>query len=461
MFRYSRTVTLTFSASVECPSCRFCPCSAERYRCEKIPRTLRSGVRGIAQGWNLTRSHALSIYANALKGVDLRPSTSSTSRPLAFAPRASGYLRLMMSTEKHSPEDVALSLTLAIVRSSPAPLLLLDGQLTIIAASTSFCSVFSVDAAQLTGQALYALDEGKWDNPELRSLLTATMSGEATLAARDVDLQQSRRPVRHLIVQARRLSYLDLEQTRILVAVSDVTHARADATLKEESARADQVLLEEVRHRVANSLQIIASVLLLNARTTKSEETRVHLENAHHRVMSVAALERLLSTSEDGDINVHAYFTRLCESISASMIGDVEQIALIVEGGDGVVEARVSVSLGLIVTELVINALKHAFPDGRPGTITVDYNFHGPNWVLCVRDDGVGMPLIAPVRTGLGTSIVAALASQLHASVEITPEHPGTQVSITHIRIALVEDEPEAASEPLAGARSASIAIKS
>ncbi len=143
------------------------------------------------------------------------------------------------------------------------------------------------------------------------------------------------------------------------------------------------------------------------------------------------------------------------------MIGDVGQIALIVEGGDGVVEARVSVSLGLIVTELVINALKHAFPDGRPGIITVDYNFHGPNWVLCVRDDGVGMPLIAPVRTGLGTGIVAALAAQLHASVEITPEHPGTQVSITHTRIALVEDEPEAASEPLAGARPASIAIKS
>ena len=366
-----------------------------------------------------------------------------------------------MSTEKHSHEDIALSLTLAIVKSSPAPLMLLDGQLTIIAASTSFCSVFSVDAAQLTGKQLYALDDGKWDNPALRSLLTATMSGEGALAARDVDLQQSRRPVRHLIVQARRLIYLDLEQTRILVAVSDVTHARADATLKEESARADHVLLQEVRHRVANSLQIIASVLLRNARTTTSEETRGHLENAHHRVMSVAALERLLSTSEDGDIKVYAYFTRLCESISASMIGDVDQIALVVEGGDGVVEARVSVSLGLIVTELVINALKHAFPDGRPGIITVDYNFHGPNWVLCVRDDGVGMPLTAPVRTGLGTSIVAALAAQLHASVEITPKHPGTQVSITHTRIALVEDEPEAASEPPAGARPASSAIRS
>ena len=152
--------------------------------------------------------------------------------------------------------------------------------------------------------------------------------------------------------------------------------------------------------------------------------------------MSVAALERLLSTSEDGHIEVHAYFTRLCESISASMIGDVDQISLIVEGGDGVVEARVSVGLGLIVTELVINALKHAFPDGRPGKITIDYNFDGPNWILCVRDDGVGMPLIAPVRTGLGTSIVAALARQLHASVEISPKHPGTQVSIAQTEIA-------------------------
>ncbi|WP_233503533.1 sensor histidine kinase [Sphingomonas psychrotolerans] len=378
-----------------------------------------------------------------------------------FHPRAFGFPRLIMSAEKHSPEDVALSLTLAIVTSSPEPLLLLDGQLTIIAASTSFCSVFGANAAQLTGQPLYALDDGEWDSTQLRSLMVATMSGEGTLDARDIDVQRPQQQVRHLIVQARRLVYLDLEQTRILVAVSDVTDARADMTLKEEAARGNRVLLQEVRHRVANSLQIIASVLLRNARTTTSEETRGHLQNAHHRVMSVAALERLLSTSEDGDIEVHAYFTRLCESISASMIGEVDQISLTVEGGDGVVEARVSVSLGLIVTELVINALKHAFPDGRPGKITVDYNFHGPNWILCVRDDGVGMPLTAPVRTGLGASIVAALAGQLNALVEVTPAHPGTQVSIKHTRIALVEDEPEAASELLTAARPASSAIGS
>ena len=357
-----------------------------------------------------------------------------------------------MPAQGHSSEDVALSLTLAVVMSSPAPLLLLDGQLTVIAASTSFCDVFGADVTDLTGQSLYALDGGEWDNPQLRSLMSATVSGEGAQDARDIDLNRPRRPVRHLIVQARRLVYLDLEQTRILVAVSDVTEARADATQKEDAARENNVLLQEVRHRVANSLQIIASVLMQNARKITSDETRGHLKDAHHRVMSVAALERLLSTSEAGDVEVQAYFTRLCESISASMISEPDQISLTVEGGEGVVEARVSVSLGLIVTELVINALKHAFPNGRRGKITVDYNFHGPNWILCVRDDGVGMPRPAPLQTGLGTSIVRALAGQLNASVEVTPERPGTQVSIRHTQISLVADDPETASEPLAAA---------
>jgi two-component sensor histidine kinase len=357
-----------------------------------------------------------------------------------------------------SPEDVALSLTLAVVIASPAPLLLLDGELTVIAASTSFCDVFGASATELAGQSLYDLDAGEWDSPQLRPLMTLAVNGEGTLDARDIELKRPRWPIQHLIVQARRLVYLDLEQTRVLVAVSDVTDAHADATLKDAALLESTLLLHEVRHRVANSLQIIASVLLQNARKTESIETRSHLKNAHNRVMSVAALERLLSTSRDGDVEVQAYFTSLCDSISASLIGETDQISLTVEGGDGLVEARILVSLGLIVTELVINALKHAFPEGRQGKITVDYNFHGPNWVLCVSDDGIGMPLTAPTRTGLGTSIVGALARQLSASVEVTPKRPGTQVSIKHIQIALVDDEADA-NEPLPSAQSTPSAI--
>lgn len=366
-----------------------------------------------------------------------------------------------MPPKQHSPEDVALSLTLAIVTSSPEPLLLLDSQLCVVSASTSFCAAFGLIPARLPGHALWALGDGEWDNPQLLSLMKEALSGDGMPDACEMGLQRPGRQVQHLIVHARRLAYLDLEQTRILVTVSDVTESRADAELKEAAVQRSHVLLQEVRHRVANSLQIIASVLLRNARATTSEETRSHLQNAHYRVMSVAALERLLSTSEDGIVEVNAYFTRLCESISASMMSEVDHISLVVEGGAGVVEAKVSVSLGLIVTELVINSLKYAFPDGRPGKITIDYDFHGPNWALCVRDDGVGMPLTAPAGTGLGTNIVAALAAQLNACVEISAGHPGTQVSIKHVQVALVNAEPEPTSDPIRAERPASVAIGS
>jgi two-component system, sensor histidine kinase PdtaS len=358
-----------------------------------------------------------------------------------------------------NPEDVALSLTLAIVASSPAPLLLLDGQLKIIAASVSFSEQFAAGSAGLAGQTLYALGTGEWDMPEMRTLMTSTVSDNVVAGAREMNFERFQRPTRRLIVEARRLDYLDLAQTRILIAVSDVTDARADAALKDAALRHINVLLQEVRHRVANSLQIIASVLLQNARKTDSDETRGNLQDAHQRVMSVAALERMLSNSDDGDVAVHGYFTSLCDNITGSLIGGPDQTSLTVEGGDGLVEARVAVSLGLIVTELVVNALKYAFPDGRPGKIIVDYNFHGPNWVLCVRDDGVGMPPAGEVRTGLGTSIIQALARQLNAIVEIVPESPGTKVSIHHAQIALVQDEPESAAElptkqPASGAAS-------
>ena len=289
-------------------------------------------------------------------------------------------------------EEAALSLTMAVVGSSPGPLLLLDGDFNVVAASASFASTFEIDPGGVPGRPLSSLGDGEWDTPQLRSLLQATMSGAAKIEAYEIDLNRPGRSVRTLVIHAQRLVYLDLENVRLLVAVSDVTDARADEKLKDDVLRQNLILLQEVRHRVANSLQIIASVLLQNARRTPSDETRGHLKDAHHRVMSVAALERQLAGTGDGGVELHTYFTNLCDSIAASMIADTEQLSLVVIGFGGEVEGRVSVSLGLIVTELVINALKHAFPGGRRGKITVDCDFRTPNWVLSVTDNGVGMP---------------------------------------------------------------------
>lgn len=334
-----------------------------------------------------------------------------------------------------SPEEAALSLAMAVVASSLGPLLLLDGDLNIVAASVSFAAAFALDPATLAGRGIASLGEGEWNVPQLQSLLAATLSGAASIEAYEMSLVRRDAGPRQLLIHAQKLVYLDLDNRRLLIAVTDVTDARADARLRDEALRQNLILLQEVRHRVANSLQIIASVLMQNARASASAETKGHLRDAHNRIMSIAALERQLAGTTEGVVEIHGYFVSLCDSIASSMIGDPQELALVVGGGGGVVDARVSVSLGLIVTELVINALRHAFPPGRSGAIRVDFDARGEAWTLTVRDDGVGMPSI-PVRAGLGTSIIQALAKQLKATIATGPAEPGTRVTITHDAIA-------------------------
>jgi len=115
------------------------------------------------------------------------------------------------------------------------------------------------------------------------------------------------------------------------------------------------------------------------------------------------------------------------------MIHDDARVSITVSVDGSSVNADISVSLGLIVTELVINALKHAFPRDRGGKILVDYHAQASDWTLSVSDDGIGTPeTLATTKPGLGTSIVEALANQLEAIVETKGGHPGTRVSITH-----------------------------
>jgi two-component sensor histidine kinase len=179
-----------------------------------------------------------------------------------------------------------------------------------------------------------------------------------------------------------------------------------------------------------------------SARKVQSEEARSHLHLAHQRVMSVAALQRQLAASKVGDVELRPYLTALCESIGASMIRDHNQLSLDTTVDDTVTSADVSMSLGLIVTELVINALKHAFPEDRSGKIKVDYHSHGPNWTLSVTDDGVGMPSdAASVKPGLGTSIVQALSAQLHGVIKVSDVHPGTAVYVTHTQLVVVAND--------------------
>jgi two-component sensor histidine kinase len=328
-------------------------------------------------------------------------------------------------------EAAANSLALAMISSSNTPLLLLDDQLVVIAASASFCRAFGIDSGSVAGRRLAALGAGEWSLCDLETRLRATVVGDDRIEAYEMDLERAGVDVRRLILNAHKLDYEDKANVRLLLSISDVTDARLSAELKDNLLREKAILLQELQHRVANSLQIIASVLLQSARRVESDETRNHLYDAHSRVMSIASVQQQLAASRLGNVELRPYFTDLCRSIGASMIRDHDQLSLEVTADDSVTTADISVSLGLMVTELVINALKHAFPGGRHGTIRVDYHASGPAWKLSVGDNGIGIPVEpSSAKPGLGSSIIEALAKQLGASVEIADAAPGTAVSI-------------------------------
>ncbi len=336
--------------------------------------------------------------------------------------------------------DAPLRLALAVVASSSIPLLLLDGGFVVVAASTTFCETFEIDSLTAPGAAIFDLGAGEWDAPRLRSLLSATATGHAEIQAYEMDLKRKGRDSRRLVLKAQKLDYGDDDPIRLLLTVADVTDARAAEKLKDDLLREKAVLLQEVQHRVANSLQIIASVLMQSARKVP-EAARSHLHDAHHRVMSIAAVQQQLVASRLGDVELRAYFTQLCQSLGASMIAPDKQVSIVVNADEVSVNADISVSLGLIVTELAINALKHAFPGHRGGKIAINFHVHDQGWTLSVDDDGVGMPKgDEGVKAGLGTSIVEALAKQLQAGVEIEDAKPGTRVSIVRAALAAADD---------------------
>ena len=329
----------------------------------------------------------------------------------------------------------------AIVNTVREPLLVLDQDLRIVAASRSFCLTFKVNPDVTKGKLLYELGDGVWDIPKLRLLLGRILPERGAMEAGAIEAYEVEHDFpdigrRTMLLNARKVFYEVGLRTNILLGIEDVTEKRVLEREKDELLRQKDVLLDEMQHRVANSLQIIASIIMLKAKTVNSEETRRHLQDAHQRVMSVAAVQQHLHASApSGPVQLGSYLSKLCEALSHSMVGDNRSISLKVCGEGGSATSRDAESLGLIVTELVINSLKHAFSENtKDGQITVAYDVSGTDWKLSIADNGIGKPdgVFAQPKTGLGTGIVKALAQQLGAKVETLVGPEGTTVSVTH-----------------------------
>jgi two-component sensor histidine kinase len=345
-----------------------------------------------------------------------------------------------MSTLSEQVADTQ-SLAQIIVSAVREPLLVLDTDLRVVMASASFHRSFELKPENVQNRKLFSLDNGAWDFDELRTLLQLVLRKDARIEGFEIAHDFPRIGRRVLLLRASRAGRD--EPATLLLGIEDVTERRAIEKEKERlQAQTDDLLrqkefmIREMQHRIVNSLQIIASILMLKSRAVASEETRQQLQDAHRRVLSVAAVQQHLHTSLRGDlIDIAPYLKKLCESLADSMIGDDRPGRLQVVCDDGSMASTEAVSLGLIVTELVINALKYAFPIPNPSAlVTIRYEVNGSDWKLSVSDNGIGRIDAggAHGKGGLGTSLVNALANQLDAQVETISGKNGLTVSVSH-----------------------------
>ena len=334
----------------------------------------------------------------------------------------------------------ACALAQSIVDTVREPVVVLDKGLRVIAASRSFYSAFKVSPEDTQGRLLYALGDGQWNIPKLRVLLDKIIPEHGVMEDYEVEHEFPDLGHRTMRLNARQAFYEGGADTTILLGIEDVTERRMLERQKDELLRQKDILLDEIQHRIANSLQIIAGIILMKANRVSSEETRLLLQDTHDRVISIATVQQQLNASGIvGPIEMLPYLTRLGDALASSMIGNDRPVTLKVVGTAGSLSSRQAESLGLITTELVMNALKHAFPsENMKGRINIAYDVDGTNWKLSVADNGVGKPdgVFAQPKAGLGTGIVKALAQELNASVETVAGPDGTIVSITHATFA-------------------------
>src|SRR3984957_17108877 len=206
-----------------------------------------------------------------------------------------------MTVRPSANRPVAHDLAFALVDFSATPLLLLDDDLIVVAASASFCKAFRLDEGGAVGRRLSEFGGGDWTVPQLLTLLKAAACGFAEVTDYEFDIVRKGRATRHLLLHARRLRYTSARKMLLGLSVCDVTEAHITEQLKEDLTLEKAMLRKEHSDRVASSLRTIASVLAQTARDVKSEEARSQLLDTHRRILSVAALQKHLPAHRPRD----------------------------------------------------------------------------------------------------------------------------------------------------------------
>ncbi len=307
----------------------------------------------------------------------------------------------------------------AVMMQSTACIFLVDvDTLRIVEANPSFLKLTGYSETEIRAVTLY--DIVGHDRASIDARVQQVLGdGSAAIGERQYVTKAGRRI--DMDVRVSLIHYA--EQTLMCIVSNDISdRKRIDEQLR-ASLQEKEVLLKEIHHRVKNNLQVISSLLNLQAGYVVDDVVRGHFQDSQNRVRSMALIHERLYRSEDlARIDFQSYLSDLTGQLLRSYQTTEGRVTVAIESDEILLDTNLAVPCGLLINELISNAFKHAFPSGRPGTVRVEMRCLESQYQLVVQDNGVGFPAELDFRTtpSLGLQLVNSLVRQLGGVIELT-----------------------------------------
>lgn len=270
-------------------------------------------------------------------------------------------------------------------------------------------------------------------NPEDRETFVHKLKEKGTINDYEIELKAKDGSVIETSISSHFIFGKDGVPTGIEGVLRDITERKKAERQIKKSLEEKEILLKEIHHRVKNNMQIISSLLRLQAANVKDEKILEVFNEIHGRIRSMSLLYEMLYQSKDlARVNFSEYIKRLTSHLISMNQPKVTVSSLKIDVSDVHLDIKSAIPCGLIITELISNSLKHAFPNGRKGEIAIEMHPNkGEKYKLVVSDNGVGFPQDLDFRQtkSLGMRLVVDLVNQLKGTIELRREK-GTEFRI-------------------------------
>jgi PAS domain S-box-containing protein len=301
---------------------------------------------------------------------------------------------------------------------------------TVITCNAAVEQIFGYKKEEVIGRTLEFLHLSKPNYDEFNEGLSSALKGEGLFNA---EFPARRKDGTSIITEYTVTETSDDSSGRtvLVIVVRDITERKRAEEQLRVALKEKEVLLKEIHHRVKNNLAVISSLLNMQSKYIKDKKTLEIFRESQNRVKTMALIHTKLYQSSDlTRIDFADYIGKLAADLIDSYRLEPDAVTLTLDVKNVYFDVNVGIPCGLIINELLTNALKHAFPDGRNGTVSVSLSPEDGRITLAVADDGIGFPENIDFRNteSLGFQLVTALVEQLGGTIELARDEGTTFV---------------------------------